>query len=297
MLVLGFPEYPEQAERLATALDCDCKIVDIHRFPDGESRVRLPEELPRQVVLCRSLNQPNDKLLELMLASATARELGAGELTLVAPYLCYMRQDKAFVPGDAVSQAIVGKWLGGLFDRVVTVDPHLHRTRTLEQVVPNARAVTLNAAPLMAEHLKRMTDDPFLIGPDSEAQQWVGRLAELSGAPYAVAAKHRRGDRDVRVELPEHGCSGRTAVIVDDIVSTGETMAAAVRIARARGARSVDCLVTHALFCEGALELLKSAGASRILSTDSVRHASNEIQLAALLSKGVCSAPEIRRGA
>lgn len=80
--------------------------------------------------------QPNDKLVELMRAAVTARELGARWITLVAPYLCYMRQDTAFVPGDAVSHAIVGKWLGGLFDRVVTAEPHLHRTRAFDEIIP-----------------------------------------------------------------------------------------------------------------------------------------------------------------
>lgn len=287
LLVLGFPEYVEQANRLAGALDSACKIVDIHRFPDGESRVRLPEEVPAQVVLCRSLNQPNDKLVELMLAARTARELGARVLTLVAPYLCYMRQDAAFAGGEAVSQAIVGEWLGSLFDRVVTVDPHLHRTGTLDEVVPGAEAVAVSAAPAMSEYLKHLPDSPLLIGPDDEARQWVQQIAELSGVEFAVATKQRSGDRAVEVTLSDHDCGNRNVVLVDDIISTGETMAAAVRHARADGASAIHCLVTHALFCEGALELLESAGAAGIVSTDSIGHSSNRIHLAPLIAEAI----------
>lgn len=287
LLVLGFPEYVEQANRLAGALDSACKIIDIHRFPDGESRVRLPGEVPAHVVLCRSLNQPNDKLVELMLAARTARELGARTLTLVAPYLCYMRQDAAFVPGEAVSQAIIGEWLGGLFDRVITVDPHLHRTDSLEAVLPGAEAVKLSAAPAMSDYLKHLPDSPLLIGPDDEARQWVQEIAGLSGVEFAVAAKRRSGDRDVEVTLSDHDCRDRTVVLVDDIISTGETMAAAARLAKADGAAEVHCLVTHALFCEGALELLESAGAAGIVSTDSIGHSSNRIHLAPLIADAI----------
>lgn len=286
-LVLGFPEYTEQAKRLAGAVGSPCRIIDVHRFPDGESRVRLPEEMPADVVLCRSLNQPNEKLVELMLAARTARELGARRLTLAAPYLCYMRQDAAFVPGEAVSQAIVGEWLGALFDRVVTVDPHLHRTGTLAEVLPGAEAVALSAAPAMSEYLKHLPDAPLLIGPDDEARQWVQRIAELAGVEFTVAAKKRSGDRDVEVILAGHDCKGRNVVLMDDIVSTGETMAAAARHATADGAAAIHCLVTHALFCEGALEVLQAAGAAGIVSTDSIAHPSNRIHLAPLIAEAI----------
>lgn len=283
-VVLGFPEYADQAQRLAGALGDPCREIDIHRFPDGESRVRLPAELPPRAVLCRSLNEPNDKLVELMLAARTARELGAREITLVAPYLCYMRQDVAFVPGEAVSQGIVGEWLAALFDRVVTVDPHLHRTPDLSSVIPGTEAIALSAAPLMGEYFGVQPQPPYLIGPDEESRQWVEQVAEHAGGEYTVATKHRSGDRDVEVELENNDCAGRNVVLVDDIVSTGETMAAAARLARAGGAADVQCLVTHALFCDGALNLLHDAGISRVVSTDSINHPSNEIHLAGILA-------------
>lgn len=286
-LVLGFPDYVDQSKRLAAELSSPCDLVDIHRFPDGESRVRLPGDPPQHVVFCRSLNQPNDKLVELMLAADTARSLGARRLTLVAPYLCYMRQDAAFAPGEAVSQTVVGRWLGSLFDRIVTVDPHLHRTATLEGALPDTEAVAVSAAPLMAEYLKRLPAIPLLVAPDEEAEQWVARIGKLSGAGYVTAAKQRAGDRDVNVTLPADDYEGSAVVVVDDIVSTGETMAAAVRLARSGGARQVHCLVTHALFCEGAIELLRAAGADSVVSTDSISHPSTRLHLAPILAGAV----------
>ncbi len=100
-------------------------------------------QLPARAVLLRSLYQPNDKLVELLLAARAARGLGVRHLTLVAPYLAYMRQDIAFHPGEAVSQRIVGPFLASLFDAVVTVDRHLHRVATLPEAVPAAQAVVV----------------------------------------------------------------------------------------------------------------------------------------------------------
>ena len=146
-LLLGFPEYAAPAQRLAKALHCPYEQVEVHRFPDGESKLRLPPTLPRHVIVCRSLDHPNDKLIELLLTAETARAAGAEQLTLVAPYLCYMRQDMAFHPGEAVSQRIIGRWLADLFDTVITVDPHLHRIDQLSEVIPASRSVTLSAGP------------------------------------------------------------------------------------------------------------------------------------------------------
>jgi ribose-phosphate pyrophosphokinase len=147
--------------------------IERHRFPDGELKVRLPASLSEHVVLQRSLDQPNEKLLELLLAAQTARQLGAKQLTLVAPYLAYMRQDIAFTPGEAVSQRIVGRFLADLFDAVITVDPHLHRVATLQEAVPVHRAVALSGAPLLADLIAVRRPGAMLIGPDSESAQWL----------------------------------------------------------------------------------------------------------------------------
>ena len=209
MFVLGFPEYDRQASALAKALNAPYRLIELHRFPDGESQLRLPPALPGQVVLCRSLDRPNGKLVELLLAAGCARQLGASQLILVAPYLCYMRQDTAFHPGEAVSQRVIGELLARRFDTVITVDPHLHRTPGLEQAVPVRRAVALSAAPVMAARLASRGDAPLLIGPDEESAQWVSAIAAPGKLDYGVAHKKRLGDRSVQVELPGLDCAGR----------------------------------------------------------------------------------------
>ena len=136
--LLYFDDEADAASRLAGAAGLTPAAIERHRFPDGELKLRLPCALPERVVLLRTLAQPNEKLVELLLAAHTARALGARHLTLVAPYLAYMRQDIAFVPGEAVSQRIVEHFLASLFDAVITVGPHLHRITTLDVAVTHA---------------------------------------------------------------------------------------------------------------------------------------------------------------
>ena len=286
-MLLGFPEYAAQATALAAAAGMQCRIIDVHRFPDGESRLTLPPALPTDVTICRSLDQPNDKLVELLLAAATARDLGASRVTLVAPYLCYMRQDMAFVPGEAVSQRIVGRLLAERFDAVITVDPHLHRVNDLRAAIPSAAAVALSAAPVVAQFLRARLDAPLLLGPDSESRPWVEAIAGAAGFAAAVATKLRTGDRQVRIDLPAIDLCAREVVLVDDVASTGCTLARAAEQCLGRGAARVHVVVTHGLFVGDAIDRLKSAGVDRIWSTDSVPHATSVIHLAMMLAAAV----------
>jgi len=290
-MVLGFPEYRDAARRLAEQAGLPYADVDIHHFPDGESKVRLPLPLAGEVIFCRSLDHPNDKLVELDLAAATARELGARRLTLVAPYLAYMRQDTAFNPGEAVSQRIIGELLARRFDTLITVDPHLHRVHRLEEAVPVKQAVSLSATAPMADYLAGHGDNPFLIGPDEESEQWVAAIAGHRQLDFAVARKERLGDRDVHVILPEGDYANRHLVLVDDVASTGCTLEEAARqLSRYRPA-SISVLVTHALFVGDAEQRLRAAGITRICSTDSIPHHSNRLLLAPLLASALTTEP------
>lgn len=286
-LLLAFDDEAPLAEGLARALGCPLAPVDRHRFPDGETRLRLPPQLPPRVVLLRGLQDPNAKLTELLLAAGGARELGAQRLLLVAPYLAYMRQDIAFTPGEVVSQRVLGHLLAEAFDAVVTVDPHLHRIASLDEVLPGKRGVALSAAVALGAHVARHAPGALLLAPDEEAGQWVRAAAQPSGLEHAVCRKQRHGDRDVDVVLPDVAVAGRAVVLLDDVASTGRTLIAAAQGALAQGAASVDVAVTHALFIGNAFAEVKAAGVRHVWSSDCVRHPSNAVSVVPLLAEAL----------
>ncbi len=283
-LLLFFEEETDQATQIASAAGMALASISRHRFPDGELKLGLPNVLPQRVTVLRSLHQPNEKLLELLLVARTARTLGAKHLTLVAPYLAYMRQDIAFQPGEAVSQRIVGRFLAELFDAVITVDPHLHRIATLQEAVPVGRAIVLSGAPLLADWIALHRKQPLLVGPDEESAQWIAQAAQLHGFDFVVCKKIRHGDRSVEATLPQANIAGRAVVLLDDIASSGHTLATVARLLMAAGAATVDVAVTHALFAEGAIDLIKDAGVSYIWSTDCIPHPSNAVRIAPLIA-------------
>lgn len=286
-LLLAFDDEAPLAEGLARALGGRLAQIERHRFPDGETRLRLPVALPPRVVLLRGLQDPNAKLTELLLAAGGARELGAQRLLLVAPYLAYMRQDIAFTPGEVVSQRVLGHLLAEAFDAVVTVDPHLHRIASLDEVLPGRRGVALSAAVLLGAHVARQVPGALLLAPDEEAGQWVRAAAQAHGLDHAICRKQRHGDRDVDVALPATSVAGRAVVLLDDVASTGRTLIAAARGALAQGAASVDVAVTHALFIGNAFAEVKAAGVRQVWSSDCVRHPSNAVSVVPLLAEAL----------
>jgi ribose-phosphate pyrophosphokinase len=284
-LILCFAETQRQSQQLADALNIACQTINIHQFPDNEIKLTLPNKLPEHVIIYCSLNNPNEKLIALLLAAETARKLKVKTLTLVAPYLCYMRQDIAFHTGEAVSQTIVGKFLAGLFDNIITVDPHLHRIQHLSQAVPAKNAISLSATSLMATFLLQRFEAPILLAPDSEAEQWVKAVAKPNHWEYGVCHKVRRGDKQVNITLPDISLKGRKVIIVDDVASSGQTLAETIKLCLHKKAAEVNVLVTHALFGKDVQQSLINAGANNIWSTDSVTHPSNQIALSDLLKQ------------
>ena len=288
-LLLYFEEEKEQAEQISSAAGMALASISRHRFPDGELKLRLPDTLPHRVTLLRSLHHPNEKLIELLLVARTARVLGAKHLTLVAPYLAYMRQDIAFQPGEAVSQRIVGRFLADLFDALITVDPHLHRVATLQEAVPVPQAIVLSGAPLLSDLIALHRKQPLLVGPDEESTQWISQAAQRHGFDFTVCRKTRHGDRSVDITLPQADFAGRAVVLLDDIASSGHTLANVTRLLMSAGAATVDVAVTHALFADDAIKLIKEAGVSNIWSTDCIPHPSNAVSMAPLIATALTS--------
>lgn len=279
VVLQSLPAGAADGARLAAKLDLPHHVIDVHRFPDGELRVTVGPATAT-VILYAPLDHPNDKLVALLFAAEALRRGGAKRLVLVAPYLCYMRQDKAFHPGEAISQTAVGAWLATMVDRVVTVDAHLHRTHDICAVFPGIEAQDLSAMPAIARALSGIAASTVVVGPDEESQGWVGDLAGRLGLAHAVGRKTRAGDRSVQIAFADPGLfKGRPALLVDDIVSSGETLMVAAQALRAAHASAVEAVITHALFPPDMINEFHRAGIDTVRSTSSVPHPSNAIPL------------------
>lgn len=282
--IYTFAEGAALARRTATIVGIGVAPIDVHRFPDGESLVRLEAKGIDHAFVFRSLDHPNDKLIELLLAADALRREGVSEITLVAPYLGYMRQDCVFRPGEPHSQQVVARLLDDAFDGVVTIEPHLHRIQRLSEVFPTADARSLSAADPIAQWLRSSRDADLLVGPDVESAPWIEAVAARCDLPFVVAAKTRRGDRKVDVEIPLLDDGIRAAWIIDDIASSGMTLIATANALHAAGVPRVGAIVVHALFGERTFSQLTEAKVDVVVSTDTISHPSNEISVSTLLA-------------
>jgi ribose-phosphate pyrophosphokinase len=284
--VACFPDEAVAAGRLARALGAPLTKVSVHRFPDGETLPRVDAPTSETMVIYRSLDHPNEKLVDLFLAADAARRGGARRLLLVAPYFCYLRQDAVFAPGQPLSRDVIAPLIGARFDGVVTVQAHLHRTTDLAGTMGTA-ACNLWAVEPLAAALPPYAQPPLIVGPDAESAPWAAAWAERLEGEAVGLTKIREGDRKVAITAHNVRFKGRPVVIIDDIASSGETLEQAAELARRGGAASIDIAVVHALMSEGATDRLERAGVRRIVSTDSVRHSTNAANLAPILADAV----------
>lgn len=263
-------------------------LMTLRRFPDGETYVRVETRVrDRDVALVCTLDRPDDKVLPLLFLAATARDLGAASVGLIAPYLAYMRQDRRFADGEGVTSGYFASLVSRSFDWLVTVDPHLHRRASLAEIYSIPSEV-VHAAPRVAAWIRSNVRQPLLVGPDGESAQWVAAVAEAAGAPSIVLEKVRRGDRDVSVTVPDvERWRDHTPVLVDDIVSTAKTMIATVRHLQHTGLEAPVCIGVHAVFAPGAYDELRTAGAASVVTCNTIPHASNDIDLSADLARAV----------
>ncbi|MDM8349671.1 ribose-phosphate diphosphokinase [Pseudomonas sp. sp1636] len=252
-------------------------------FPDGESYVQIRSPVAgRHCLVLANLAQPNDKYLPLLFLLDTLRELGAASVGLVAPYLSYMRQDRRFVDGEAVTSRLFAKSLSRHMDWLVSVDPHLHRYHSLDEIYSVPSRVVQGASALArwlgGQH------ELLLVGPDAESEQWVASIAAASGHPYVIGEKQRLGDRQVIVSLADLSpYQGRSAVIIDDVISTGQTLLHCIAALQAQQFERIQCAAVHGIFADHSDQLLLAAGLQALVTSNTIPHASNGVDISELL--------------
>ena len=279
---------PGLAASLAQTLPCDLGELASRRFPDGETYLRFAAPVEgRDVILLCTLDRPDPKLAPLLFAARAARERGARSIGLVAPYLAYMRQDTEFHPGELVTSRLFARLISEQFDWLVTIDPHLHRYRTLD-VIYAIPALAATATDPIADWIRDNVVDPVIVGPDEESRQWADRIAARAQARSIVLAKKRSGDFAVSIDAAslEHLGSG-TPVLVDDIASSARTLIEAAQLVKRSGRPAPVCAVVHAIFAGDSYERLRDVGVPQVVSTNCVAHESNAIDVSAILAAAI----------
>jgi len=288
-IVFAYPGNETLADNICNTLGFERGKFEMRSFPDGETYIRLESEVKGKnaIVVC-TLDRPDSKLLPLYFLSEIISDGGAYRLTLVAPYLAYMRQDKQFNPGECVTSHHFANLLSSFIDELITVDPHLHRISSLDKIY-SVRTHTIHCAPLISSWIKENIPNPLLIGPDGESKQWVSEIAEDAGARYTVLNKVHIGSDKVKVSVPhiEKYRKTHTPVIVDDIMSSGKTMIETLGHLKREGTLPPICLGIHAIFAGDAYEKIKEGGAQRIVTCNTIPHSSNSIDVNSLIVNAV----------
>lgn len=268
-------------EQLAKDIGLIPLIWEQFQFPDHESHIRIISPVPKEVAILCSLHHPDYKIFPLIAVAQTLRRLGAERIILTAPYLCYMRQDKEFNIGDAISSHIFGQLISQYVDHLITIDPHLHRIKSLDEILTISNTV-LHANGLLADYIKTHIVNPLIVGPDAESIQWVRCIAEQLNAPYVIAQKTRTGDKNVSITIedlsPYTGCH---VVLVDDVISSGQTI---YKAAKATEHPNLTILAVHAVFADNAYDLLRSI-TPNIITVNTIPHITNGIDLALMLKE------------
>lgn len=283
-IIFTLPEQEALGKNLALVSGCDLGKIELRSFPDGETYLRVLSDCSGcEAIILASLNHPNEKTVTLLLLASTLKDLGAKKVRLVAPYLPYLRQDKRFHPGESISAKSYAQIISRFFNDLATIDPHLHRLHDLSEVY-TIPARTLHAAPLVWQWIKNNVENPLLIGPDEESRQWVEAAAISQNFPCLVLQKDRRGDRDVSITLPEvTQYINHTPVLVDDIISTAHTMIETVQALGMAGMNKTVCIGIHAIFAGNAYDDLLKAGVQTIITSNTIPHASNAIDVTSLV--------------
>jgi len=291
-VLFAFPKYESFAKKIENPGFAHGDL-SIKHFPDGESLVTLQTDVKdKDVILVCGLDDADRKIMPLLLFAKTARELGAKSIGLVTPYLGYMRQDKRFHPGQSLSSKIFAKFLSSLFDWLITLDPHLHRHKSLDEIF-TIPTTTLHASALLAPWIKQHVKKPLIIGPDEESKQWVQEVAKQADAPFVVLNKIRHGDKDVEITVPDiEAYQDHTPVLVDDIISTAQTMIETIKHLHKVNNSQIKtkppvCVGIHAVFAHDAYAELKKSGVAEIVTTNTILHETNKIDVAPLFAQAL----------
>jgi ribose-phosphate pyrophosphokinase len=289
MIITSCGNSEKMAKKMAKELKAKFVPLTISEFPDGDIYLKYDKSSFKneKVVIVSSFQpHPDMTLFDTIFAAETARDLGAKKIILVAPYLAYMRQDKRFNEGECVSSKVMAKLLNNSIDELITIDPHIHRYKSLKDIF-KIKTVKLTANHLIADYIKKHFKNEIIVGPDWESFQWAEHIAKQINIQATILKKERFSARKVEVKTTDNvSLKGKNVIIVDDIISTGNTVIKAAKKAKQLGAKNVSVIAVHGLFVENALPKL-TKNLNKVITTNTIEHKTNKIDVLPLLIKAL----------
>ena len=261
---------PALAERIAVCLQTDLGAVDIRRFPDGETFVKIQDNIRGKDVfvvqsVCRS---PNEMLMELLIMIDAMQRASAARITAVLPYFGYARQDRKDQPRVPITAKLVANLLVAAgANRVLAMDLHSQQIQGFFDIPVDH----LYAAPIMVKYLReKRLSKPLVVSPDTGGVKVAYAYSQMLGTGLAIVAKQRLGPTEVDAFSVVGNVEGCDVILVDDLATTCGTLCAAAKILKEHGAASIRAAVTHGTLTEQGLQRLKNSCIEELVVTDTV---------------------------
>ena len=275
MYILGGTSSKHVAEKLAIKLQQPLLPTIYKRFPDNEFYVKILANIAGEDVLIVQTAYPDTKIIELFLIQDAIQETGAKKTIIVLPYIGYSRQDKKFENGEAISARAIAQHISIHADGVITVDPHKEHVLKFFSVP----AYSCSAVSILAQYLNKKRID-FVLAPDKGAKERAKEAAAVINCDYDYLEKIRINETKVKITPKNLDARGKNVAIIDDIISTGDTMAKSIKELKKQGAKKVTVACTHGLFIAGAKEKLLDADCDEIISTDTINSDFSKVSVA-----------------
>jgi len=266
MYIVGGTASKIIAEDLSKSLKIPIANTISKRFPDDELYVRIIEDVVGEHVIIIQTTYPDFNIIELFLLQNAAEEANVKEISVVIPYFGYARQDTKFQNGEPISAKAIANLISLNADRVITVDPH--KEHILDFFSTNA--FSCSAVPEIAKYLKEKNID-LILAPDKGALERTKRASKIIGCDFDYMEKTRIDGTTVEIKPKKLDVQNKNVAIIDDIISTGGTMAKSIKELKKHGAKKVSVACTHGLFAGDAVKKLNSAGCDEIISTDTIQ--------------------------
>jgi ribose-phosphate pyrophosphokinase len=288
VIVIPGPASQDLGRKVADILKSKIVSVVFKTFPDGETYLRLDGNVKdEEVVIVQTTGPPQDKhLIQLFLMADATKDLGAKKIIAVVPYLAYARQDKRFLPGEAISIETFIKLIEASgIDQFLTVN--IHEETVLKKF--SVPAKNLSAITLLAEYFKKKRlAGAFSLSPDRGALELAKEADKVLNGGCGWLQKERdRLTGEIRVEEKRLDIKGRDVIVFDDIISTGGTTAAAVKMLKEQGARKVYAACVHPLLIGEAQKRIMQSGAEEIVGTDCVPSPVSVVSVAPLIAEAL----------